>query len=777
MLENFARGRDVAKTLQGLDQVWQELPVYVKSKLVDGYGLEPAKVDENLEEFRTPLARMLVRVHLEIGKTVPEAYKSYVEKDVDCGKVLITEDKNLHGDWLLARQEYEAAIATYQDATELGKSRTYYFHTSRTEGIDDIFFTKIGFAYYKMGRYSDATRNWGYAAELQETRGLFLEAVVSKLRQRYWKQAQKVVPGELLNKYYPTVSSILKKAQEGKIELLQQVSQHSPDDDNEEDDDNDTKSPPSPSDDTDGLLEAAFVSHIQGDFVSAHRSFSKVSDTSKEKWGLFSLLLRERQIDGMADIYSKLTTDPFSLLKRAVLQRHVRNDFEWAGPSRRDALDAVQYAQFNYRNSTDTPAALISKVLEETDISSPLRATAYFQVGEYLGSAFSREVNSAEEEEQLDERLMKQLEYIEKALAEPDIAPAVWIHATIARFNTELSIAEHTNHHGDSGATLAARKPGHADASTATLVATSKVVDGVEIKTYVPRKPTRDEAFRQKREETLSKCWERLVELRLDESLAALQLVRQMNEGAMERHLLAVIFGNASTPVQNTREAEYYEDMDSGTGERAEELMRELLAEDAGEKWRKSEFLLNLIRALEKQGKYDQALSVYREFQETEDHKSDMGYHLLQIAELYKKKGDLDVASRKYREVTSMDRSSWNTYGFLGLGEISLERGNLDQALEEFHEGIALAQADLENKDGDKSFEKSNDIAKISNVWYEAGDILRKNGFYKEALDFFHGCQGSIDNPWFIFREGFQKRVSERIVEVQRQLSQDASAY
>jgi hypothetical protein len=144
---------------------------------------------------------------------------------------------------------------------------------------------------------------WGYASEWQETQGLFLETVVSKLRQGYWKQAQSAVPAKLLTKYYSTVSSTLKKAQEGTIEILQQKSHHSSGEDGK-------KGPTSPSDETDCLLEAAFASHVQGDYVNARRFFSKVSDTNKEKWGLCSMLLRERQMVGTADCNSKFPTYP-----------------------------------------------------------------------------------------------------------------------------------------------------------------------------------------------------------------------------------------------------------------------------------------------------------------------------------------------------------------------------------------------------------------------------------------------------------------------------------
>jgi pentatricopeptide repeat protein len=119
--------------------------------------------------------------------------------------------------------------------------------------------------------------------------------------------------------------------------------------------------------------------------------------------------------------------------------------------------------------------------------------------------------------------------------------------------------------------------------------------------------------------------------------------------------------------------------------------MRELFAEAPGpEGWGKSHYMISLIRALEKQGKYDQALSVYHEYQDTEDYKSDAAPHLLSIAELYQKKGEMVAATQKYRQLITMARCSWTVYGFVDLGEIALQGGNLDQALEEFHHGIAL---------------------------------------------------------------------------------------
>jgi hypothetical protein len=88
---------------------------------------------------------------------------------------------------------------------------------------------------------------------------------------------------------------------------------------------------------------------------------------------------------------------------------------------------------------------------------------------------------------------------------------------------------------------------------------------------------TRDELLGQQREETLSNCLDRLVDMRLDQSLAALHLIRQLNAGAKERDLLVAIFGKASTPVRNTRKAEYHEDTNEGGGEEPKSLCENFL--------------------------------------------------------------------------------------------------------------------------------------------------------------------------------------------------------
>lgn len=94
---------------------------------------------------------------------------------------------------------------------------------------------------------------------------------------------------------------------------------------------------------------------------------------------------------------------------------------------------------------------MIAKAVAQMGMCSSLRS-----IGEYLGSPPWHEIRSTEEEKQRYERLVLQLEYLEKTLAEPDITHAVSIHATIARLNTELSIAEHSNYHGNYGKMLAA---------------------------------------------------------------------------------------------------------------------------------------------------------------------------------------------------------------------------------------------------------------------------------------------------------------------------------
>lgn len=61
-------------------------------------------------------------------------------------------------------------------------------------------------------------------------------------------------------------------------------------------------------------------------------------------------------------------------------------------------------------------------------------------------------------------------------------------------------------------------------------------------------------------------------------------------------------------------------------------------------------------------------------------------HRMLQLAELHRLNGDLETASKTYLEVATMKRkNSRRFHGYIGIGGIELQKGNLEVRVSEGH--------------------------------------------------------------------------------------------
>ena len=152
---------------------------------------------------------------------------------------------------------------------------------------------------------------------------------------------------------------------------------------------------------------------------------------------------------------------------------------------------------------------------------------------------------------------------------------------------------------------------------------------------------------------------------------------------------------------------------------------------------------------------------------------------MFQVARLYQKNGDLDMAKESFLALSNVsglnEINGWKLYGFIGLGDIELEEGNLDGALREFYRGIQVAKDHLDERIGPEDRLWSNAISGLVRAWMGGGDSLLKHGFPEKALDFYEQCRSASETEndyWNVhFKEGFEKRVAKKIDDAVKQMN------
>lgn len=744
------------------------------------HGYDP---DQDLQRriigLRLSVAKRLLRFHLEDGdlsaaSKINENLMVLQEQNGrNPGKDLVQAD--LH----FAMGNYEEAIDLYQENIEIVTADE--FERKKYPFKDDVLLSKMGLASYRMGYVDRARCYFGLAAELQELNGLLLESLVTACRINNLCDGDQ--PDEMCDSlpdsfgdFYPTIKEIVCQKKVGNVDGA--------------------------SDD----LACAFAAFVDGNYANTRKLLGKdtTGRRSPERRALLALLLRERHLDDLANMFQfdgKKETDPFAALKRMILatkdrdpifflESSIHDEAEeeldayealFAGPSLLHSSGVEEDPMRNTAVAYQDSVAVMEKVVERLD-SSSLCAAAYLQIAKHLERLAN--TNNLERERTRDEVIDVLLEkdeqdflrqqrqrdtclvMLQKALQEPGISPLVRINAEIDFFLVKREMSE-------------AKTPERNENGVIVII-----IDGSDD----PTERSDGSSFRTSETKALALAKEELQKLGLTESLTALEVARRMKRSdgtgaSQERALLAALFGNSSKAVLDTREEEAREDLNYGSGARAEELLTQLLLENHHSL---SEFWMEqLAWAKKKQGKYSEAMEVYEELKQTEvfQTRQDMRSHyLLEIAELHKLNGDLDTAATVYREVTALQgETKWDDarrqYGYIGLGMIALENGNLEDAREEFKKAVDVVQTALDNAfstnfadnsewSDHEDMVKHNVIAGAGNCLYDISEAYLEHGLPLEAMAYLEQCLQVVNNEWFMSRDNMKKGVLSKMEKI-----------
>jgi len=113
---------------------------------------------------------------------------------------------------------------------------------------------------------------------------------------------------------------------------------------------------------------------------------------------------------------------------------------------------------------------------------------------------------------------------------------------------------------------------------------------------------------------------------------------------------------------------------------------------------------------------------------------------LLQVAWLENDRGNLPDAERNYQRLLAVaatdDRSSYESWAYLGLGDIDVARGNLPDALKSYRDSLAIADRLAQADPGNAGWQRDLSVSynKIGAVLVAQGNLLEALKSYRDSL-------------------------------------------